>query len=152
MSDTNSRTWLDICFPARRFDEDFPLALWFAGLWFYLKSFLYLCYLYTLGLEPPPYAPWTRMEIGYFLAAFLPVFILGMALWNEKRWAIIPSVIFLLIDTPVLIVHVGYLAKAGFLESGLTRVLEYGALGLNIMALGWLIGYRMFSGLQTGKK
>jgi len=34
----------------RRFELDFPLVFWFAGLWLFLKSFLCLCYLYMMGL------------------------------------------------------------------------------------------------------
>jgi hypothetical protein len=124
-------------FPGRRFDADFPLVLWFAGLWFYLKSFLYLCYVYMLGIEPPPYP----LETFYFALGILPALLLGIALWNEKKWLLLPAIIFLGLDTPVLLLHIRRLSHAGFLDSGLTLVLEYGSLALNLLAFGWLIGY-----------
>ena len=80
------RQWLPFqWFPQRRFDPNFPLAFWFAGLWFYLKSFLYLCYIYMLGLEPPPYSTDVVFEIVYFAVTMVPALLLGLALWNEKK-------------------------------------------------------------------
>lgn len=124
-------------FPRRRFDPDFPLVLWFAGLWFYLKSFLYFCYVYMLGIEPPPYP----LETFYFALGILPSLIGGITLWNEKRWALLPAIVFLGIDTPILLFHVLRLNQAGFLDSGLTMILEYGGLALNVLAFVWLIGF-----------
>jgi len=129
--------------PERRFDPGFPLALWFAGLWFYLKGFLYLCYLYMIGVEPMPFPPAAQVEIVYFACAFIPSFLLGLAMWNEKRWVTKLAVVFLAIDTPFLLFHVFRLAWTGALEAGLTSMLEYGSLGLNLVALGWLVGYLM---------
>lgn len=139
---TEKRLWSFEWFPARRFDDEFPLVFWFAGLWFYLKGFLYVCYLYMLGVEPYPYPQEAIAEIIYFGAALIPSLLLGLALWNEKAWAVIPAVVFLIIDTPVLSFHVIRLAHDGFLDSGLTKVLELGSLVLNVVALGWLLGYR----------
>ena len=80
------RQWLPFqWFPQRRFDPNFPLAFWFAGLWFDLKSFLYLCYIYMLGLEPPPYSTDVVFEIVYFAVTLVPALWLGLALWNEKK-------------------------------------------------------------------
>lgn len=124
-------------FPQRRFDLDFPLVLWFAGLWFYLKSFLYLCYVYMLGLDPPPYP----METFYFALGIVPALLLGIALWNDKKRLLLPAIIFLGVDTPVMLLHIRRLSHAGFLDSGLTMVLEYGSLGLNVLAFGWLVGF-----------
>lgn len=128
--------------PERRFDLDFPLAFWFAGLWLYLKSFLYLCNVYTMGLEPPPYPTLVIAEAVYFGAALIPSFLIGLALWNEKKWIVPWAILFLLLDTPVLLYHVMRLDAAGFLDSGLTKVLEFGSLGLNVASLAWLLGYR----------
>ena len=125
------------------------MAFWFAGLWFYLKSFLYICYLYMIGLDPPPYALDVKVEIAYFAAAFIPSFLLGLALWNEKRGAHKPAIVFLVIDTPFLLFHVMRLASEGMLESGLTSMLEYGSLALNVVALGWLIGYAASAGARS---
>jgi hypothetical protein len=98
------RQWLPFqWFPQSRFDPSFPLAFWFAGLWFYLKSFLYLCYIYMLGLEPPPYSADVVFEIVYFAVTMVPALLLGLALWNEKKGAVIPAIIFLMVDTPVLL-------------------------------------------------
>jgi hypothetical protein len=141
MNRTGDKPWTLRWFPQRRFDPDFPLAFWFAGLWFYLKGFLYVCNLYMIGLEPAPYALDVKVEIVYFSVAFIPSVLLGMALWNEKRSALKAAIFFLVADTPFLLFHVMRLAGAGMLESGLTNVLEYGGLALNVMALGWLIGY-----------
>jgi hypothetical protein len=134
------RSWQ--LFPRGRFDPDFPLALWFAGLWFYLKSFLYVCYLYMLGLDPPPYSGPVMVEIVYFAVTIIPTFLLGLTLWNEKKWIVTWAIVFLIIDTPVLLFHVMRLEAAGYLDSGLTKVLEFGSLVFNVVALGWLIGYR----------
>lgn len=128
-------------FPSRRFDPSFPLAFWFAGLWFYLKSFLYLCYVYMLGLDPPPYSPAVIVETAYFGATLIPCFLLGAAFWNERKWVVLPAILFLLVDTPMLIFHVVRLAQAGYMDSGLTRILEFGSLLLNVVAIGWLFGY-----------
>lgn len=141
MNRTEDNPWTLRWFPRRRFDPDFPLAFWFAGLWFYLKSFLYLCNLYMIGLEPAPYALDVKVEIVYFAVAFIPSLLLGMALWNEKRSALKPAIVFLVVDTPFLLFHVIRLAETGMLESGLTNVLEYGGLALNLVAVCWLIGY-----------
>ncbi|MEI7448903.1 MAG: hypothetical protein WCJ75_04705 [Desulfomonile sp.] len=139
---TDRNLWFFQWFPSRRFEVDFPLVFWFAGLWFYLKSFLYVCYIYMAGLEPPPYPPEVTVEIVYFGLAIVPSLLLGLALWNEKRWAVVPAIGFLLLDTPVLFLHVLRLAHDGFLDSGLTKILELGSLVLNVVAVGWLIGYR----------
>jgi hypothetical protein len=135
---TPSVEWL----PDRRFDKDFPLAFWFAGLWLYLKSFLYLCNVYTIGLEPPPYPMPVLVEALYFGAAIIPSFLIGFALWNEKKWVLTWAILFLLLDTPLLLFHVWRMDQAGFLDSGLSKVLEFGSLGLNIMSVAWLLGYR----------
>ena len=100
MSSSARKLWPFDWFPARRFDPDFPLAFWFAGLWFYLKSFLYICYVYMLGTEPPPYSTSEIVEVVYFGMAIVPALLAGAALWNEKKWVVIPAVFFLVIDTP----------------------------------------------------
>jgi len=128
-------------FPRRRFEPDFPLVFWFAGLWFYLKSFLYLCYVYMMGLDPPPYATAVIVETAYFTITAIPCFLLGAAFWNQKSVVVLPSILFLAVDTPVLVYHVIRYAQAGYLDSGLTRALEFGSLLLNVVSLGWLFGY-----------
>ncbi|MBI5250215.1 MAG: hypothetical protein HY912_12035 [Desulfomonile tiedjei] len=143
----SDRKWFSQWFPQRRFDEDFPLAFWFAGLWFYLKSFLYFCYVYMLGTEPQPYDQWTWFEICYFAAAMIPSLLLGLAMWREKKGFVWLALLFLIIDTPMLTFHVIRLAQGGFLDSGLTKFLEFGSLGLDFVSLGWLIGY--LSGRKT---
>jgi hypothetical protein len=143
MSPTD-RKWFpfELC-PRRRFELDFPLVFWFAGLWFYLKAFLYFCYLYMLGLEPTPYPPHALVEIGYFAVALIPAALLGFALWNEKKRFVIPAIAFLVIDTPLLIFHVYQTAMAGYLDSTLAQVLEFGSLLFNVISLGWLVGYQI---------
>ncbi len=130
-------------FPTSRFDYTFPLPIWFAGLWFYLKSFLYFCYVYNLGIEPTPYTPGAIFEILYFAGAMAPAFAFGLLLWNNRSQFLLPAVVFLGIDTPVLLFHVLRLGQAGYLDSGLTNVVEFGSLGLNVMAFGWLLSYWM---------
>lgn len=125
--------------PEDRFDSDFPLVLWAAGLWLYLKSFLYLCNLYVIGLEPAPYQLGLKIEIAYFAIAFIPSFIIGLMLWNRRPGFEILATVFLVLDTPFLIFHIINLAQTNFLESGLTKLLEYSSLGLNFLLLGWLI-------------
>jgi hypothetical protein len=142
MNDATKGGFLEILFPRRRLAPDFPLPLWFAGLWLYLKAFLYFCYFYMLGLEPPPYPTEVMVEILYFGATFIPIFLMGVALWNDKRWILIPTIVFLFVDTPLLLYHVLRLAEGGFLDSLLTKILEIGSLVLNVAALGWLMGYR----------
>ena len=58
MNETES--WTTRWFPRRRFDADFPLVLWFAGLWFYLKSFFVplLC----IHVRPGTSAPASRFD------------------------------------------------------------------------------------------
>jgi hypothetical protein len=138
--------------PERRFDADFPLAFWFAGLWMYLKSFLYLCNVYSMGLEPPPYSTFVIAEAIYFGVMIVPAFLLGFALWNERKWVVPWAIFFLLVDTPVLLFHVMRLSESGFMDSDLTRVLEFGALGLNVVSLGWLLGYRTMSKTNPPKE
>ncbi len=150
MHDTNRTDSSLKWFPRERLDADFPMALWLAGLWFYLKSFLYICYLYMLGLDPTPYSTLAKMEIGYFAVAFIPALLLGMALWNQREKFITPAILFLLVDTLMLILHVMRLAQAKLLDSDLTRVLEYGSLALNVIALCWLIGYLWEKKVRAG--
>ncbi len=128
-------------FPEQRFDAAFPVAVWFSGLWLYLKSFLYVCYLYNLGIEPPPYGPGALLEIAYFGLAAFPSFFLAMALWNRKESSVVPALLFLAVDTPFLLYHVIRLGQMGFLDSGLTRIVEFGSLALNGIAIGLLINY-----------
>jgi hypothetical protein len=130
-----------VLFPANRFDPDFPLPIWFAGLWFYLKSFLYLCYIYMLGLEPAPYPSGAIFEVLYFGFTMMPAFCLGLLLWNRRERYTLPAILFLVIDTPVLLYHVWRLGRLGYLETTLTKGVEFGSLGLNVMALVWLINY-----------
>jgi hypothetical protein len=139
-------------FPPRRFAPDFPLSFWFAGLWLYLKAFLYLCYFYMQGIEPPPYSEWVIIETAYFGIAIIPCLILALALWNEKKQAVLPAIAFFLLDTPILLFHVLRLAEAGFLDSGLTKLLEIGSLFLNVVALGWLIGSRAAQATKESSK
>lgn len=139
-------------FPTRRFAPDFPLSFWFAGLWFYLKAFLYSCYFYMQGIEPPPYSGWVTLEIVYFGLTVIPCLILAVSLWNEKKQAVLPAIALLLLDTPILLFHVLRLAEAGFLDSGLTKVLEVGSLFLNVTALGWLIGSRAARAAKDASK
>jgi hypothetical protein len=143
---------LERCFPRRRFEPDFPPVLWFAGLWFYFKSFLYLCYVYMEGLEPGPYSAVVKVETIYFLCAAIPCFLFGMALWREKKHIVKPATIFVAIDTPVVIFHVFRMANAGMLDSGLSGALEAGSLGLNLLSLGWLTSYLMMEEKQGVRK
>jgi hypothetical protein len=142
MEPKRKQSFLDLLFPERRFDSDFPLVFWFGGLWFYLKSFLYICYVYIQGLEPQPYPFKVVLETAYFGIAIIPAFLVGLAMWNEKKWVVLPAIAFLVLDTPMLLLHIMRLGDAGFLDSGLTKVLEFGSLGLNLLALGWLIASR----------
>lgn len=142
MEPKRKHSFFDLLFPERRFDADFPLAFWFAGLWFYLKSFLYVCYVYIQGLEPQPYPFNVILETAYFGIAIIPAFLLGLGMWNEKKWVVLPAIAFLVLDTPMLLLHIMRLGDAGFLDSGLTKALEFGSLGFNLLALGWLIASR----------
>ena len=127
-------------FPERRFDLDFPMVYWLAGIWFYLKTFLYVCYLYMLGLDPTPYSASAKFEIFYFAVALIPAFLLGIGFWNEKAKARVLGIIFLVIDTPILGFHVLRMADEGYLDSGLTQFFEIGSLLMNVVVLAWLIG------------
>ena len=127
-------------FPERRFDPDFPMVFWLAGIWFYLKTFLYLCYLYMLGLDPTPYSAAAKFEIFYFAVALVPAFILGIGFWNEKAKSWIFGIVYLVIDTPILGFHVLRMADEGYLDSGLSQFFEIGSLLMNVIVLGWLIG------------
>jgi hypothetical protein len=152
MNETES--WTTRWFPNRRFDADFPLVLWFTGLWFYLKSFLYLCYLYMFGLESQPLPTDLLIEAGYFGLMIIPSLFLGMAMWNDKRGYIVPAIAFLGLDTPLLVFHVLRLGEAGYLDAGLglTNVLEIGSLALNVISFSWLMGsYSRLCG-EPGRK
>jgi hypothetical protein len=138
----SDRTWWNFrWFPDRRMDPDFPLALWLAGLWFYLKSFLYFCNVYMTGVEPPPYPPPVIEETAYFGLTIVPFLLLGLAMWNEKKAFVIPAILFLGLDTPILGLHVLRLAYGGFLDSGLTKAMELGSLTINVVAFVWLVAY-----------
>jgi hypothetical protein len=144
--------WRIHWFPQRRLDPHFPLALWFAGLWFYLKSFLYFCYVYMAGMDPPPYPPAVIAETIYFGVMIIPALLLGLAMWNEKKKLVIAAIAFLAVDSPVLIFHVLRMAYGGFLDSGLTKALEIGSLGLNAIALGSLAGYYAAERARSSRK
>ncbi len=137
---TTTESWAAKWFPKERFNPNFPLVLWFAGLWFYLKSFLYICYVYVFGLEPMPMPTGSIVEVIYFLLAIVPSLLLARAMWNYNRTFILPAIAFLVVDTPFLGYHILRLADAGYLDSGLTSVLELGSLTLNVIALAWLMG------------
>jgi len=141
-------------FPERRFDADFSLIFWLAGLWFYLKCFLYFCYLYLLGLDPTPYSTAVKFEIFYFAVALIPAFLLGVAFWNEKATAVVLGIVYLVIDTPILGFHMLRMADEGYLDSGLTQFFEIGSLAMNVIVLGWLIGSLSApkSNIDTSKK
>jgi hypothetical protein len=128
-------------FPGERLNPDFPLAIWFAGLWCYFKAFLYLCYVYMLGLEPPPYSTGTICEVVYFGITMIPFALLGYELWHRVGRFVLLAVLMLAVDTPILFAHVWRLGTLGFLDSTLTKVLEFGGLLLNVVALSWLLGY-----------
>ncbi len=133
--------YLNQWFPDRRLDPEFPLPLWFGGLWLYLKSFLYICYLYMIGTDEPSSTFTVKVEIVYFTLAFIPAFILGVRLWNERKGAAGLAIAFLLVDTPIMLMHVLRLSAEGFLNPGLTKLLEFGSLGLNILCIAWLAQY-----------
>lgn len=142
MNEKPEKVWFLNWFPARRFESDFPLVFWFAGLWLLLKAFLYLCNVYTIGLEPSPYLTSVRIELVYFGAACIVSLLLGLGLWNEKKWAARPAASFLILDTPMLLFHIINLSEGGFLDSGITVALEFGSLALNLISLVWLIARR----------
>ena len=142
MNERQDKPWILNWFPERRFAPDFPLVLWFVGLWFLLKSFVCLCQFYSIGLEPPSsYDTWVRTELWYFGAACIASLLLGLALWNEKKLATKLALFFLIVDTPMLFFHIMYLYSIQYLDSAIQMVLEFGSLGLNVICLGWLIGY-----------
>jgi hypothetical protein len=95
-----------------------------------------------LGSDPGPYEPAIIFETFYFSIALIPAVILGYAFWNEKEWALTPAIVYLLLDSPILLFRVLRLAEAGFLDSGLTQVFELGGLILDLVTLGWLFAYR----------
>ncbi len=125
--------------PAEEARRGFPAGLLVRGTMVYLKGFLYLCYLYMLGLEPPPYSDSVKFEIIYFAVAMIPSVLLGLAMWNEKRRYTWVAILFLVIDTPILFSHVMRLWEEGYLDAGLTGVLEIGSLVLNVIAFAWLM-------------
>ncbi len=146
MNDTPPTFWsLRKWCPPRRLDPDFPMAFWFAGLWLYLKSFFYLCNLYSIGIDQMPFPAPVKIEIAYFALAFVPSLLLGLVLWNERREHLKTAILFLAIDTPLLLFHVWRMSRSGMLDSFLTLVLELGSLGLNFLALGWLVSYAVES-------
>lgn len=150
MSETES--WTNRWFPQRRFDVHFPLVLWLAGLWFYLKTFLYICYVYMFGLEPQPLPVDSMIEVVYFALMIIPSLLLGMAMWNDRRRYIVPAIGFLALDTPVLIFHILRLSEAGYLDAGLTSVLELGSLTLNVISFAWLMGSYVKLREDSGRK
>ena len=91
------------------------------------------------GLEPLPLPTESMVEVVYFVIMIVPCLLLGRAMWNDKRGFVVPAMVFMVIDTPFLIYHLLRLADAGYLESGLTTVLELGSLSLNIISLVWLV-------------
>lgn len=107
--------------------------------------------MYMLSTEPQPYSLWMWIEIGYFTAAMIPSLLLGVAMWREKKKLVSLAVLFLVIDTPMLTYHVMRLAEGGFLDSGLTKFLEFGSMALNFISLGWLIGYMSTRKTQSSR-
>lgn len=150
MNETES--WTTRWLPQRRFDADFPLVLWFAGLWFYLKSFLYLCYVYMFGLEPQPLPADSMVEVVYFALMMIPCLLLGRAMWNDRRSYVVTAIAFLALDTPLLIFHILRLSEAGYLDAGLTSVLEIGSLTLNVISFAWLMGSYVKLREDSGQK
>ena len=98
------------------------------------------------GLEPLPLPTASIVEVVYFVIMIVPCLLLGRAMWNDRRDFVIPAIVFMAIDTPFLIYHIQRLDSAGYLDSGLTTVLELGSLTLNIISIVWLLS--SFSALR----
>ena len=69
-------------FPSDRLDKDFPWAIWAAGWLAFFKGILWISYEPNLSQ-----ALLGRLGTKY-LVELLPLVVLGIGIWKQKRWAV----------------------------------------------------------------
>ena len=69
-------------FPSERMDPGYPWTIWAVGWLAIFKAFLWLAY------EPVQDESVLRLLGAKFLLNTIPLVILGIGVWNRKKWAV----------------------------------------------------------------
>ena len=69
-------------FPSERMDPEYPWTIWAVGWLAIFKAFLWLAY------EPVQDESVLRLLGAKFLLNTIPLIILGIGVWNRKKWAV----------------------------------------------------------------
>ena len=69
-------------FPSERMDPEYPWTIWAVGWLTIFKAFLWLAY------EPVQDESVLRLLGAKFLLNTIPLIILGIGVWNRKKWAV----------------------------------------------------------------
>jgi len=69
-------------FPSERMDPEYPWTIWAVGWLAIFKAFLWLAY------EPVQDESVLRLLGAKFLLNTIPLVILGIGVWNRKKWAV----------------------------------------------------------------
>ena len=69
-------------FPSERMDPEYPWTIWAVGWLAIFKAFLWLAY------EPVQAESILRLLGTKFLLNMIPLVILAIGLWNQKKWAV----------------------------------------------------------------
>ena len=69
-------------FPSERMDPEYPWTIWAVGWLAIFKAFLWLAY------EPVQAESILRLLGAKFLLNTIPLVILAIGLWNQKKWAV----------------------------------------------------------------
>ena len=69
-------------FPSERMDPEYPWTIWAVGWLAIFKAFLWLAY------EPVQAESILRLLGAKFLLNMIPLVILAIGLWNQKKWAV----------------------------------------------------------------
>ena len=69
-------------FPSERMDPEYPWTIWAVGWLAIFKAFLWLAY------EPVEAESVLRLLGAKFLMNTIPLVILAIGVWNQKKWAV----------------------------------------------------------------
>ena len=122
-------------FPSWRMDIDFPWAIWAVGWLAIFKAVIWL------STNPAIQDPRTELLAGKlavkFLVTMLPFIILGIGVWNLRKWAVWGLIALCTADLLFFLVTSGstrYIAGDSFIVLSITLLVFNGPLG-NILIL-----------------
>ena len=118
-------------FPAWRIYGHFPWPIWAAGWVAIFKAFLWL------ATDPVIPSPLAEQMASKFLLTMIPFAVLGVGIWNLRKWAAWSVIVLSVIDLMFYIVFPAssrYIAGNNFIALAIVLLICTGPLG-NIMIL-----------------